>query len=705
MAAFHGPLRAGELLPRYSFIEPLLEGRRVLEVGAAAATDGASAAFLAERGAAAVLSVDDDPEGVARAAAAVESPFVQFRRAALAELPRGAFDLVLVAEGGPLAADPERVAALRALLSRDGLLVTAVPASGAAGLPALAGHPLPAEVPSYESFVSALAAEFPVVEVATQSAMVGYVLAPAPQPGDAEPDVTVDGSLAGAAEAAYYVAVCGEQPTGLGGLTVVALPHRPLADRALENGAAAREHLSCRASAGLEGELDRVRQALHAAEEALVGKDVEIAEALGRVAERDGWIAERDGRLAALEVEAEAALQRAQSLERDVEQEREALFEARRELDAAAAGAREIEDARAARAEAEASAQAARAEAQAARAALEAALARAEGAEARAGELDQASEALRAELAEARRESERAAELEHAGGEARRELESARVRADEGEARSAELAARLAEAEERARAAAAEAAGAREARQGSEAELAELRSRLEAAEGRARREAERSEAEAARAAELEREMGTLGPAGGEKARLEAEAAEARNAAEAAQAQAAALEAELQAVRWEKDDLEQRLRAASPGSAGEVARLREELAARTAEIEELRGAAEGAAPSAGPGPAEGAPARVGELEVRLAEALRRLADAEAAASAARAAAEGWPGEEAPADLQKLAGERDALAAQLAEREARLARLQRELADKTDRLGRLARELGELRSQGPGKLTSP
>lgn len=79
MTSFFAPHGAADLLSRYSFIEPLLAGRRVLEIGAARATDGASALALAERGAAAVLSVEDDGEGFGRAAELATHPFVQFR--------------------------------------------------------------------------------------------------------------------------------------------------------------------------------------------------------------------------------------------------------------------------------------------------------------------------------------------------------------------------------------------------------------------------------------------------------------------------------------------------------------------------------------------------------------------------------------------------------------------------------------------------
>jgi hypothetical protein len=77
-----------------------------------------------------------------------------------------------------------------------------------------------------------------------------------------------------------------------------------------------------------------------------------------------------------------------------------------------------------------------------------------------------------------------------------------------------------------------------------------------------------------------------------------------------------------------------------------------------------------------------------LEVELGVALRAAADAEAARAAA-----------APSAAVPDA----ALALQLAERDQRISRLQREVADKTDRLGRLAKEMGELKAaKGLGKI---
>jgi hypothetical protein len=51
---------------------------------------------------------------------------------------------------------------------------------------------------------------------------------------------------------------------------------------------------------------------------------------------------------------------------------------------------------------------------------------------------------------------------------------------------------------------------------------------------------------------------------------------------------------------------------------------------------------------------------------------------------------------------MGDERVAFAAQLAERDHKIARLQREVTDKTERLGRLAKEVGELKAKGLGKI---
>lgn len=235
MTSFFAPGGAGEILPRISFLEPLLHGRRVLEIGGAGATEGASALLLAERGAASVLSLDE-AGAAGRAARAVTHPVVQFRSADPAHLPAGAFDLVLVHDGLALVSDPAALAALRERLAPAGVLVTAIPAPYGPTLAALAGAPAAAEIgiPSYEQVAAFLAASFPVVEAASQAASVGYAVASG-SAGEELP-VVVDGSLAPPGEPAFYLFLCARVPTGLRGISLVPLPPRELWDRAHGDG-------------------------------------------------------------------------------------------------------------------------------------------------------------------------------------------------------------------------------------------------------------------------------------------------------------------------------------------------------------------------------------------------------------------------------------------------------------------------------------
>jgi chromosome segregation ATPase len=290
MRHFFAANAAGDLLPRYSFVEPLLSGKRVLEIGAASRTDGASALFLAERGASEVLSIDDEAQGLGRAASAVRNKAIRFKVANISELDKGKFDLVLLAEGTTLAVDEKAVAALRALLAPGGFLVTAIPAAKGLGLSALTGVRPPDRTAPYEAFVGALTTHFPVVEVATQAALVGYLVSPA---GVEEPELAIDGSLAGDAEAAYYLAICGDEPSGIDGCALVALPHRPLAERSLEMSDQARQGVAV--TEVTETTLSDLRTEALSAREAL--------------AEREGWLATLRGEVERLQQEREEAVQ------------------------------------------------------------------------------------------------------------------------------------------------------------------------------------------------------------------------------------------------------------------------------------------------------------------------------------------------------------------------------------------------------------
>jgi hypothetical protein len=327
MRPFHAPGGAGELLARASFLEPLIAGRRVLELGGAAATAGLSARALANRGAARVVAADADEDGLTHAAASQPHPAIEWRIVTGGALPDGPFDVVLVHDGGPLAADPARVAALAALLAPGGRLVAALPVAGAPALAALASLPPPREAPAYESFLGSLEAVFPVVEVATQAATVGWVIAAASDP---DPELAVDGAHGESPEAAAYLAVCGEAPSGLAGMVLVTLP----AAQALRDTAARAEvdPTELRAdAAAARAEAVALAARTDEAEQRIAETVAEVARAREALAAAEDRTRAVEGRADALraevaELEAAVAAARAEEQERARERD-EALRE------------------------------------------------------------------------------------------------------------------------------------------------------------------------------------------------------------------------------------------------------------------------------------------------------------------------------------------------------------------------------------------
>ena len=175
-------------------------------------------------------------------------------------------------------------------------------------LGALAGLSAPREAPGYESFLGSLEAVFPVVEVATQSASVGWVIAAASDP---DPELAVDGAHGEPPEAAAYLALCGDTPSGLSGMVLVTLP----AAQALREAAARAtvDPIELRADAAAAGaeaiaqwaraddaerrvaeavaEAPRAREAILAAEERTRAVDAECAALRVRVAELEAALA------------------------------------------------------------------------------------------------------------------------------------------------------------------------------------------------------------------------------------------------------------------------------------------------------------------------------------------------------------------------------------------------------------------------------
>ena len=217
-------LGLSELLPRYIFAEGLYARRRVLEVGAVATTQGESARFLLTRGARTVLSCDSDLAAVEAANKAHTAQGLRYRANVFDDLEGGSFDVVMVADLAPYVRAPELLRELTRLLGRGGLLIGGLRNPAGLALSMVMEAEDDEAPPTWGQLLDALSSHFPSVEVATQSPVLGYQLAF--ERGDG---LQVDGSLAEATEAAYFVAIAAQEPVRAVDPTWVQLPPEPLA--------------------------------------------------------------------------------------------------------------------------------------------------------------------------------------------------------------------------------------------------------------------------------------------------------------------------------------------------------------------------------------------------------------------------------------------------------------------------------------------
>ncbi|HVE83697.1 MAG TPA: methyltransferase domain-containing protein, partial [Myxococcales bacterium] len=217
-----------EVLPRYVFLEPLLSGARVLEVDAVALTGGSSARFLLERGALHVTAIDPDEAAVGRATGDPDLQLdnLSFRAADYRQLRNGDYDLVIVHSAPHVVSEPKALVALKHQLASSGRLVLVVrrPAGVALSDPSRPGAEKP---PRDEEVVAALRKSFQSVEVAAQTAFVGYSITPT---GVEEPATALDESLADNAAPAYYLYICGTRPAGLDTAALTPLPSQVMKD-------------------------------------------------------------------------------------------------------------------------------------------------------------------------------------------------------------------------------------------------------------------------------------------------------------------------------------------------------------------------------------------------------------------------------------------------------------------------------------------
>jgi chromosome segregation ATPase len=179
--------RLPDQLSRLLFLEGVVAGRRVLEVGTRSAT---VARFMLELGAAKVVCVVDDRDLLERLREGNELERVDYRSVRPASGSRppglpavpllpgddGAFDLVIdFSLPEVLAAGAgERLADIKRLLSADGFAVTAL-SSTSPGLSALLPSGPAASGLGYRSLVEALQERFELVQVYFQSLLMGFL--------------------------------------------------------------------------------------------------------------------------------------------------------------------------------------------------------------------------------------------------------------------------------------------------------------------------------------------------------------------------------------------------------------------------------------------------------------------------------------------------------------------------------------------------
>ncbi|AKU91920.1 class I SAM-dependent methyltransferase [Vulgatibacter incomptus] len=208
------------IFARQLFLQPMVRGARILELGAIGACGGTSALALHDRGAASVVSVDRDPASAVAAQREHGGPGLRFEPEGLGSLPAARFDLAVVHDPSWIF-DEGGLAALRDALAPGGRLVVAVRGSGYSRS-CEAG-----DAAAYARTAALLAAAFPSVEVATQRSIAGWVVSPSARTGTA---LTVEEGDAGGEEAAYWLFVCGEHDADVWEHALRLQPLRPIVE-------------------------------------------------------------------------------------------------------------------------------------------------------------------------------------------------------------------------------------------------------------------------------------------------------------------------------------------------------------------------------------------------------------------------------------------------------------------------------------------
>jgi SAM-dependent methyltransferase len=211
-------------LPLYAYLEPLLAGRRVLELGSGS---GAGAAHLAAH-AAEVVAVETDETLLERARARHAAPNLTFRaaRALLDVVPSVPFDVVVVPEADALLGRPEAIPSLARLLAPAGRLVLVATSADRAAPGAARGVQAQAGVGYYE-LSDALLPHFGAVQMFGVTPFAAFGVVEFESEGEG---LRVDSRLVegGVEPPGAYVAVAGSERAGDLGYALVQVPFAPI---------------------------------------------------------------------------------------------------------------------------------------------------------------------------------------------------------------------------------------------------------------------------------------------------------------------------------------------------------------------------------------------------------------------------------------------------------------------------------------------